>query len=164
MTVVENIMAGMHLRLKEGIISSGLWLPWISRAEKGALKEAKEILDLFGLLGRWKSPASQLPLGKQRLLELGRALAMKPDLILVDEPASGLTPTEVQQLSERISHLRQNGITFLIVEHHMGMVMDIADEVAVLAYGKMITEGSPKGVSKDSRVTEAYLKGIKINA
>jgi branched-chain amino acid transport system ATP-binding protein len=164
MTVVENIMAGMHLRLKEGIISSGLWLPWIPRVEKEALKEAKEILDIFGLLGRWKSPASQLPLGKQRLLELGRALAMKPDLILLDEPASGLTPSEIQQLSERISQLRQNGITFFIVEHHMGMVMDIADEVAVLAYGKVIAEGAPNEVRKDPQAAEAYLKGIKINA
>jgi branched-chain amino acid transport system ATP-binding protein len=164
MTVVENIMAGMHLRLNEGIISSGLWLPWISRAEKEALKEAKGILDSFGLLGRWKSPASQLPLGKQRLLELGRALAMKPDLILLDEPASGLTPPEIQQLSERISQLRQNGITFFIVEHHTGMVMEIADEVAVLSYGKVIAEGSPNEVRKDPRVTEAYLKSVKMNA
>jgi ABC-type branched-subunit amino acid transport system ATPase component len=123
MTVVENIMAGMHLRLRGGLLSSGLWLPWIRKTEKGALREAKEILDLLGLLGRWKSPAFQLPLGKQRLLEIGRALAMKPELILLDEPASGLTSTEVQQLSERLCQFRQEGITLFIVEHHMGMVM-----------------------------------------
>jgi ABC-type branched-subunit amino acid transport system ATPase component len=158
MTVVENIMAGMHLRLKGDPLSSGLWFPWISRVEKGALKEAKEILDLLGLLGRWKSPASQLPLGKQKLLELGRALAMKPELILLDEPASGLTPVEVEQLKERIHQFKKDGMTFFIVEHQMGMVMEIADEVVVLDNGKLIAEGPPRIVERDARVMEAYLK------
>jgi ABC-type branched-subunit amino acid transport system ATPase component len=164
MTVVENIMAGMHLRLRGGLLSSGLWLPWIRKTEKGALREAKEILDLLGLLGRWKSPAFQLPLGKQRLLEIGRALAMKPELILLDEPASGLTSTEVQQLSERLCQFRQEGITLFIVEHHMGMVMEIADEVVVLDHGKLIAEGSPEVVKRDPQVIEAYLKGKNIHA
>lgn len=164
MTVVENIMTGMHLRLKGGLISSGLWLPWIRRTEREALKEAKEILDLLGLLGRWKSPASQLPLGKQRLLELGRALAMKPGLILLDEPASGLTPVEVEQLSERIRQFKKDGITFFIVEHQMGMVMEIADEVVVLDNGKLIAEGPAEAVERDSKVIEVYLKGRRVNA
>jgi branched-chain amino acid transport system ATP-binding protein len=164
MTVVENIMAGMHLRLKGGLISSGLWLPWIRRTEKEALKEAKEILDQLGLLGRWKSPASQLPLGKQKILELGRALAMKPDLILLDEPASGLTPTEVQHLSERIYQLKNDGMTLFIVEHHMGMVMEIPDEVVVLDNGKIIAEGPPYVVRRDLKVIEAYLKGKRADA
>lgn len=161
MTVVENIMAGMHRRLKGGLLSSGLWLPWISKTEKEALKEAKEILDLLGLLGRWKSPASQLPLGKQKILELGRVLAMRPQLILLDEPASGLTPIEVQQLSERICHLREHGVTLFVVEHHMGMVMEIADRMAVLDNGRLIAEGPPDVVRNDPRVIEAYLKGKK---
>jgi branched-chain amino acid transport system ATP-binding protein len=164
MTVVENIMTGMHLRLKGGLISSGLWLPWIRTTEREALKEAKEILDLLGLLGRWKSPASQLPLGKQRLLELGRALAMKPGLILLDEPASGLTPVEVEQLSERIRQFKKDGITFFIVEHQMGMVMEIADEVVVLDNGKLIAEGPTEAVERDSKVIEVYLKGRRVNA
>ena len=159
MTVVENIMTGMHLRLKGGLISSGLWLPWIKKAEKEALKEAKEILDRLGLLGRWKSPASQLPLGKQKLLELGRVLAMKAELILLDEPASGLTPVEIQQLSETICQLKRQGITLFIVEHHMGMVMEIADEVVVLDNGQLIAEGPPDAVKRDSKVIEAYMKG-----
>jgi branched-chain amino acid transport system ATP-binding protein len=164
MTVVENIMAGMHLRLRGGLISSGLWLPWVRRTEKEALKEAKEILDHLGLLGRWKSPASQLPFGKQKLLEFGRALATKPELILLDEPASGLTPAEVQQLSGRICQLKKDGTTLFVVEHHMGMVMEIADEVAVLDNGKLIAEGPPDVVRSDSKVIEAYLKGKKANA
>jgi len=163
MTVVENIMTGMHLRLKGGLISSGLWLPWIKKAEKEALKEAKEILDRLGLLGRWKSPASQLPLGKQKLLELGRVLAMKAELILLDEPASGLTPVEIQQLSETICQLKREGITLFIVEHHMRMVMEIADEVVVLDNGQLIAEGPPDAVKRDSKVIEAYMKGKKLN-
>jgi branched-chain amino acid transport system ATP-binding protein len=164
MTVVENIMAGMNRRLKGGLFSCGLWLPWIRRSEKEALKEAKEILDSLGLLGKWESMASQLPYGKQKLLELGRALAMKPDLLLLDEPASGLTSTEMQQLSKQISEIRQQGVTLFIVEHHMGMVMEIADEVAVLYNGKLIAEGTPDGVKRNPQVIEAYLRSKKTDA
>lgn len=164
MTVIENIMAGMHLRMRGNLLSSGLWLPWTARAEKEALKEAKETLDLLGLLGRWKSPASQLPLGKQKLLELGRALAMKPELILLDEPASGLTSAEGDQLKERIHQFKRNGMTFCIVEHQMGMVMEIADEVAVLDNGRLIAEGPPTIVERDAEVMEAYLKRKRSDA
>jgi ABC-type branched-subunit amino acid transport system ATPase component len=164
MTAVENIMAGMHLRLKGNLLTSGLWLPWIGKAEKAALKEAKEILDLLGLLGRWKSPASQLPLGKQRLLELGRALAMKPELILLDEPASGLTSAEAEQLKERIHQFKKDGMTFFIVEHQMGMVMEIADQVAVLDNGRLIAEGHPSIVERDAQVMDAYLKRKRSDA
>jgi len=157
MTVVENIMAGMDRRLKGGFFSCGLWLPWIRRSEKEALKEAKEILDSLSLLGKWESMASQLPYGKQKLLELGRALAMKPELLLLDEPASGLTLTEIEQLSEQISRVRQEGMTIFIVEHHMGMIMEIADEIAVLHNGELIAEGTPEAVRKNPRVVEAYL-------
>ncbi len=157
MTVVENIMAGMSRRLKEGLLSCGLWLPRIRRLEKEALKEAREILDSLGLLGKWESLASQLPYGKQKLLELGRALAMKPELLLLDEPASGLTLGEIEQLSQHISQVRQGGVTVFIVEHHMGMVMEIADEIAVLHNGELIAEGTPEAVKKDSQVIEAYL-------
>ena len=157
MTVVENIMAGMNRRLKGGFFSYGLWLPWIKRSEKEALKEAKEILDSLGLLGKWEAMASQLPYGKQKLLELGRALAMKPELLLLDEPASGLTLTEIEQLSQQISRTRQEGVTVFIVEHHMGMVMEIADEIAVLHNGELIAEGTPEAVRKNPKVIEAYL-------
>ena len=164
MTVVENIMAGMNRRLKGGLFSCGLWLPWIRRSEKEALKEAKEILDSLGLLGKWESMASQLPYGQQKLLELGRALAMKPELLLLDEPASGLTLTEMQQLSKQILKIKQEGVTLFIVEHHMGVVMEIADEVAVLHNGKLIAEGTPDGVKRNPQVIEAYLRSKKTDA
>ncbi len=163
MTVVENIMTGMNRRLKGGLFSYGLWLPWVKRSEKETLKEAKEILDSLGLLGKWESMASQLPYGKQKLLELGRALAMNPELLLLDEPASGLTFTEIEQLSEQILRARREGVTVFIVEHHMGMVMEIADEIAVLHNGELIAEGTPDAVRKDSRVIEAYLTRRKMN-
>jgi len=157
MTVVENVMAGMNRRLKGGLFSYGLWLPRIRRSEREALKEAKEILDSLGLLGKWESMASQLPYGKQKLLELGRALAMRPELLLLDEPASGLTLNEIQQLSERILQIRREGVTIFVVEHHMGMVMGIAEEIAVLHNGKLIAEGTPDEVRRNSEVIEAYL-------
>lgn len=164
MTIVENIMAGMHTRLKGGFLSCGLWLPWIKRREKEALEEAKEILEFLGLLGRWKWPAAQLSFAEQKILEMGRVLAMKPELILLDEPAAGLTPTEVRKLAERICQIRNGGITIFIVEHHMGMVMEIADEVAVLNNGELIAEGTPDAVGRDPLVIEAYLKGKRVNA
>ena len=159
MTVVENILTGMHTRLRGGFLSCGLWLPWIHKSEKAALREAKEILESLGLLGRWKWNASQLSFGQQKMLELGRALAMKPKLLLLDEPAAGLTPAEVKKLSDKICQLREQGITILVVEHHMGMVMDIADEVVVLHNGEIIAEGPPDAVRNDPRVVEAYLQG-----
>ncbi|HVP79285.1 MAG TPA: ABC transporter ATP-binding protein [Thermodesulfobacteriota bacterium] len=157
MTVVENIMAGMNRRLKGGYLSCGLRFPWIRKSENEVLKEAKEILDSLGLLGKWESLASQLPYGKQKLLELGRALAMKPELLLLDEPASGLTLAEIEQLSQHITKVRQEGVTVFIVEHHMGMVMEIADEIAVLHNGELIAEGRPEAVRMNPRVIEAYL-------
>jgi ABC-type branched-subunit amino acid transport system ATPase component len=164
MTVVENVMAGMHTRLKGGFLSCGLWLPWVRRMEKEALNEAKEILEFLGLLGRWKWPASHLSFGEQRILELGRSLAMKPELLLLDEPAAGLTVTEVRRLAEKISRLKQEGIAVFIVEHHMGMVMEIADEIAVLDNGELIAVGKPDVVSSNPKVIEAYLKGARVDA
>jgi branched-chain amino acid transport system ATP-binding protein len=159
MTVVENILGGMHTRIRGDFFSCGFWLPWIHKGEKGALKEAKGILEFLGLLGRWKWPALQLSFGQQKMLELGRALAMRPKLLLLDEPAAGLTPAEVKRLSEKVCQLREQGITIVVVEHHLGMVMDVADEIAVLHNGELIADNTPEAVKKDRRVIEAYLTG-----
>jgi ABC-type branched-subunit amino acid transport system ATPase component len=159
MTVVENILVGMHTRVPGNFLSCGLWLPWIHKGEKAALKEAKRILEFLGLLGRWKWSAMQLSFGQQKMLELGRALAMRPRLLLLDEPAAGLTPAEVKKLSETVCQLKGQEITIVIVEHHQGMIMEIADEVAVLHNGELIADDTPAAVKKDPRVLEAYLAG-----
>ncbi len=164
MTVVENVMAGMHSRLKGGFLSCGLWFPWVKRTESEALEEAKGILEFLGLLGRWKWPASQLSFGEQRILELGRVLAMRPEIILLDEPAAGLTTAEVMRLTEGICQLRKDGLTIFIVEHHMGMVMGVADEIAVLDNGELIAEGVPDVVASDPQVIDAYLKATRTDA
>lgn len=164
MTVVDNILGGMHRNLKGGFLSCGIWPPAIKKQEQEALRQAKEILEFLGLLGRWEWPASQLSSGEQKILELGRAIAAKPELLLLDEPASGLTPVEVQQLSKRIQRLKQKGMTLFIVEHRMELVMDVAEEVAVLHNGSLIAEGSPDGVRRDKKVIDAYLKGREVHA
>lgn len=164
MTVVDNILAGMHRRLKGGFLSSGFWLPGIGKQEKEALKEAKEILEFLGLLGRWEWPASHLSFGEQKMIELGRALAMKPDLLLLDEPASGLTPAEVHQLSRKIQQLKEKGMTFFIVEHRLELVLEITDEIAVLHNGHLIADGSPGEIQKDETVIKAYLRGGRCDA
>ena len=121
-------------------------------------------MEFLGLLGRWSWPAFQLSFGEQKMLEMGRALAMKPELLLLDEPAAGLTPAEVKKLAEKICKIKQFGTTVFIVEHHSSMVMEIADEVAVLHNGKLIAEGPPDVVSKNSQVIEAYLRGKESDA
>ncbi len=156
MTVVDNILAGMHRRLEGGFLQCGLWLPKIRKQEKRALTEAKEILELLGLLGRWEWPASHLSFGEQKMLEMGRVLAMKPELLLLDEPASGLTPLEVQQLSETIRRLSRQGLTFLIIEHRLEL-LELADEIVVLHNGRRIAEGPLSQLQKEDEVVEAYL-------
>ena len=156
MTVVENVLTGMHTRIKGGLLSSGLGFPWIRKGEETAMKEAKDILEFLGLFGRWKWFASQLSYAEQKMLELARALAAKPDLLLLDEPAAGLTYPEAKQLAEKFSRLRETGLSIFLIEHHMGMLMEIADEVAVLSNGELIAEGSPDGVKNDPGVIEAY--------
>ena len=164
MTVVDNILAGMHRKLKGGFLSCGFWLPEIRRQEKEALEKAKEILEFLGLLGRWEWPASQLSFGEQRILEMGRTLAMDPAFLLLDEPASGLTPVEVGQISQGIKRLKEEGMTFFIVEHRMELVMEIADQIAVLHNGELIAEGPPDEIRRNEKVIGAYLRNRGVHA
>lgn len=157
MTVVENVLTGMHSNMRGGLLSCGLYLPWVKKREETAMKEAKDILELLGLFGRWKWFASQLAYGEQRRLEIARALAAKPEILLLDEPAAGLTYPEAKQLTDRLHRLREAGLTLLLIEHHMGMVMELADEVVVLNNGRLIAEGPPEVVKNDPGVIEAYM-------
>jgi branched-chain amino acid transport system ATP-binding protein len=158
MTAQENVMVAMHSRIKGGIWRSILRTPALKREEEKAGQRARELLEFSGLRGRAREFAKNLPYGDQRRLELARALATEPRLLLLDEPTAGMNPQETASLTRLISRLRQEmGLTILLIEHDMRVVMGISDRVTVLDYGEKIAEGSPKEVQHDQRVIEAYL-------
>ncbi len=157
MTVRENVMVGLHHRTQAGIFASALRLPRARREEAWMWEEALAYLDLVGLEMQAENLAGSLPFGQQRLLEVARALATSPKLLLLDEPAAGLNDYETRELGEVIRRIRDGGVTVLLVEHDMGLVMSISEEVLVLDHGEAISEGTPEEVRNDPRVIEAYL-------
>ena len=157
MTVLENAMVGMHLQGASGIVSAALRLPAAREEEKRFHDIAYQYLEMVGIENRAHDLASSLPFGQQRLLEIGRALAANPRLLLLDEPAAGLTRAETEALDELICSLRDQGLTILLVEHDMELVMNIADRVVVLHYGTRIATGTPEEVQANPDVIGAYL-------
>jgi branched-chain amino acid transport system ATP-binding protein len=157
MTVVENIMVGLHHRTKAGMWQALVRWPSARREEVWMRQEAMRYLDMVGMEMQASNQAGSLPFGQQRLLEVARALASNPKILLLDEPASGLNAYETRELGEIIYAVRDMGITVILVEHDMGLVMRISDEVLVLDYGEIISEGSPESVRNDPKVIEAYL-------
>lgn len=157
MTVAENVMIGLHHRTKAGMVRSALKLPFARREEQWMRREALGILDVVGLEMQADSLAGSLPFGQQRLLEVARAMATQPRLLLLDEPASGLNAYETRELGEIIYRIRDMGVTVALVEHDMGLVMRISDEVLVLDYGEIIAEGRPEEIRSNPKVIEAYL-------
>ena len=157
MTVLENVMVGRHRLSSSGLIAGALQLPWTRTEEKVIRQKALEALEFVGLADRAGQSAAVLPLGLKRMLEIARALASAPTLLLLDEPASGLDAVETDRLKDLILELRRQGITILIVEHDMGLTMEVADEIAVLNYGKLIADGPPRAIQKNPEVIAAYL-------
>ncbi|MBN2533379.1 MAG: ABC transporter ATP-binding protein [Spirochaetales bacterium] len=157
MTVCRNVMVGRHIRTKAGFISSILNLPFTWKEEKEIRLKSLEILRSLELADCEDEDAHNLSFGKQRLVEIARALAAEPELLLLDEPAAGLNIHETEKLAEIILQIKNRGITILLVEHDISLVMGISDEVFVLDRGKMLAEGKPEDIQKNRDVINTYL-------
>lgn len=157
MTVLENVMVGKHLAFQYGIFGTLFRTPKMRQQENLNKERALAYLDTIGLLDKANEEASSLSYGQQKLLDLARALSMEPKLLLLDEPCAGLNEAEINYFANLIKRIRNSGITILLIEHHMKLVMDISDRIIVLEYGKKIAEGNPKEIQENSAVREAYL-------
>ncbi len=164
LSVYENVMIAKHLHLQSGFMSAALHLPWYNKEQKAMEQDVKELLQKVGLWELREEKASSLPYGQQRRLEIVRALATGPRVLLLDEPAAGMNPKETEELTEFIRRIRDEyNLTIFMIEHHMDLVMEISDWIYVLDFGMEIAQGTPEEIQNNSRVIEAYL-GVEEDA
>jgi branched-chain amino acid transport system ATP-binding protein len=157
MSALENVMIGAHLRLNSGLFAGMLRMPSLSRAEKKCHQEASELMEFAGVGSYIRAHASQMPYGALKRLEIARALAAKPKLLLLDEPAAGLNHTETAEIDTLIQKVAASGVTVVLVEHDMKLVMNLSDRILVLDYGKKLAEGTAAEVRTNPEVIAAYL-------
>lgn len=157
MSVLDNVKVGRHLRSRSGFLVSLFLPPFLRNEEKKIREQAAHWLEFVGLSSSARLAAGSLPLGSQRILEIARALAMEPRMILLDEPASGLNARETMAMGELIRKIREMGITVVLVEHDMELVMDVSEQVNVINFGSLIARGAPREVQADPEVIAAYL-------
>jgi branched-chain amino acid transport system ATP-binding protein len=157
MTALENVMLGRHIRSKAGFMAAMLNLPWTWAEERAIRKKGLEYLDLLGVADYADTEISNLSFGQQRGIEFARALATEPTLLLLDEPAAGLNIYETAEIGKLITRIRDTGVTILLVEHDMSLVMDISDEIVVLSFGEKIAEDLPHNIQQNEEVIRIYL-------
>lgn len=159
MTVLENVLVGGHCHFRSNLLAQAFWLPSARRDEMRARARAEKFLELAGLIGYSREPATDLPMGSQKMLEVVRALMATPEVLLLDEPAAGLNDSETADLATLLCAIRDSGITIMLVEHNMSLVMSSADQVIVLDAGCIIASGNPEDIRRNSRVITAYMGG-----
>jgi branched-chain amino acid transport system ATP-binding protein len=157
LTVLENVMLGRHYRTNAEFLACGLRFPGARREERLIRQQSLEYLNLFGLADKQDRIANKLPMGEQRYLEVARALATEPNLLILDEPTAGLNEHERNDFRDLVFKIRDMGVTLLVIEHHMKFIMEICDDIVVLNFGVKIAEGPPEAIQSDHQVIEAYL-------